>query len=319
MKLKVSGVDLGQIPPTFSAGILITGGASADILDSDVYGNDTPGSPTTTTATGIQFQTTGNGLLAGNRIYGGTAATTSATSGVKVVQGGMFEMDNCMVHGGEGQQGNAVTTSASTTVLHFDTIYENGVSAQGVGGVGGYAIKADSGSVTLQNLLILNASPNAIALSENNCPNEVGGTSGPGTFDAMDHIVFGDFAWSDYCQLDSFNCGGANQTLKYDALTTVDGNSSHLLFLSSSKCPGSCATSLFGASWGNDDGLTALFSTTQADAGVAQKGWTFATPPPCSIATGGTLVTGVTTDINGTSRSSLPSIGATEVVGPCTP
>jgi hypothetical protein len=326
MHLMVSGVDVGSLVlPGFSAGIRITGSASADILDCEVFGNDSPGATAVTSADAIQFKTSGNALLVGDRLYGGAGSTTSGTDGVAVLQGGQFEMDNCMIHGGEGTQGNAVATSAATATLNFDTIYENGlIPPMGSGGLWGYAIAAHDGAVSLHNLLILNASPGMAALFEESCPGALGGGGsppGPGTFNTIDHVVFGDFVWSDYCRGNPFNCGFDSQPLVTMGNTYLGtgGNQSAITFLPASRCSGSCSTALFGSAWGSDDGLAALFSNTQGDAGVAQKGWTFATPPPCLIATGGTPVTGVRTDINGTTRSSLPSIGATEVVGPCTP
>jgi hypothetical protein len=277
----VAGVDFSNVPTHSSYGIAIEGSATAEITDCDVYGNNTASEDVSAVAIGVTSGWTGRSpslVLTGDRIYGGSNATT--TDGVWA--NGPLELDNSMVHGGEGTNSTAVCASEGT--LNFDTIYENGPQA------GDSAIIV-FGRLAVHDLLVLGGKSGS-AVYDSDC----------GSVAALDHVVSGGLSTGSWCGTAS---GGA------DVLATTQ--------LAASRCGGSCVQALFGSAWGNDDGLTALFSTTRTDAGVTQKGWAFVSPPPCLIATAGAPVVGMTTDINGIPRSSLPSVGATQVEGPCTP
>jgi hypothetical protein len=276
----VSGAAFGGVPTHSSNGIDIEGSATAEITDCDVYGNNVGSGDASAIAMGVTSGWGGGSpslLLLRARIYGGSNVVT--TNGVWA--NGPLEMDNSMVHAGEGSNSTGVLASAGT--LNFDTVYENGTE------IGNSAV-AGVGALALHDVLILGGEA-GVAVYDTECSNVA----------ALDHVVSGGLSMGSWCGIPT------GQAM----LSTTQ--------LPSSRCAGSCVKALFGSAWGDDDGMNALFSTTQTDAGLPQKGWTFAAPPPCIIATAGAPVMGMTTDINGNARSSLPSVGATEVVGPCTP
>ena len=314
--LKVMGVDDGRTVAATCVGVLVAGSASVDLVDSDVYADDAPGvTPAPTLEVGVEYRTTGVAFLSGDRIYGGST-TTSPTIGVAVVAS-VFEMDNSMVHGGEGAELNpgatgGVSADAATT-LNFDTIYAGAKASTAV--IGGYGANA----VTMKDVLLLGGS-SAYALLANACKGNSGGTNPPPSFALVSNTVLGGFEWADYC-VDAAPCGPALSDLTSNDLGNLGTSTPNDTLLTAAQCGTVCSMTLFGSTWSTDDGLTALFSSTVTDAGTSKKGWTFAEAPPCVIATGGAAVTGVTADINGTARSSsTPSVGATEVSGgACTP
>jgi hypothetical protein len=280
----VSGADLTLMVSAKSDGIVLQGGASADILQSDVYANGTP-SPMCQISHGVYDLATGDVTLVGDRIFGGYCV---GSYGVYLGSSGKLEADNCMIHGGEGAA-TGVYQVEGTLTLTFDTIYESGKYNSG--------IWAQSGSTTIRNVLLLGGLHNF-------------GISACSVAD-VDHSVLTNFLYAATCPMvgdytDLSKLGGTQS-----ANTIVDPGPD-----ASSACD-DCPEVLVSG-WGMDDGVSALFAITQNDAGSPSKGWSLVAPPPCAIATGGTPVTGLPADINGTPRSaSTPSVGATEVVGSC--
>jgi hypothetical protein len=232
--------------------------------------------------------------LSGDRIYGGSNAYE--TFGVWA---GTVEMDNSIVHAGEGNYGAGVVATQAMT-LTFDTIYTPHGASSGAGAFTMFGARTfGTGQVT--NVLFLGGGPEA-AIAGSACAD-----TPPASFTTIAHSVFGGFQADGFCSGPEFGGLGIvadTQTANSDLVAAMCGAGT------------GCARTLF-ASWGNDDGLSALFAGTEADAGAPQ-GWTFAPNPPCLLAKGGAAGTGITTDINGNPRSAVPSVGATEVTGGCT-
>jgi hypothetical protein len=307
--LTVMGVDKGQSVAANEAAIVVTGSASADIVGSDVYGNDATGATGAPTATiyGVKFDAPGALYLGGDRIFGGYGSS-AITYAVWAAQGLAFEMDNCMIHAGEAFRSYGAAPSAQINTLAFDTFYAASANGCGV---------SASAHVTVQSGLFV-GDGKSTALCANVCTEtSTPTTPPPPSFDVVSNTVVGGFAWTDFCGDGTFDQTlsdpNSNTFSNLGAATTTADT-----VLTTTQCGSLCPSTLFGSGWTSDDGVGALFSTTQADAGTPHKGWAFAPTPPCAIATGGSAVTGVTTDIDGRPRSAqTPSVGATEVVGSC--
>jgi hypothetical protein len=278
----VYGADLGATVRTQSDAIIVEMGASVDLVGSDVHGNDTAATDCQI-AHGISDTSSGTVLLTGDRIFGGFC---QATYGISLTGSGKLEADNCMVHGGDGIAIGVQQTSG-TLLLSFDTIYEPGSYHIGLSLTGG--------TTTVRSVLLLGGLNNF-------------GISACSITD-IDHTVLANFGYAAQCPM----------TWTKPDLSMLGGSqSANTMLLNTTGTCNDCPSALFGASWGVDDGVTALFASSGGDGGTSQRGWTFSGSPPCSIATGGAPLANVTTDINGATRStSTPSVGATEVVGPC--
>jgi hypothetical protein len=294
----IDGADYQQVPPTFTDGVSFEGTSSADILDSSVSGDTAPSADPKAYATAVTLAG-GTVLLSGDRIYGGSNAY-----GTMGVRAGTVEMSNSIVHAGEGNYGAGLVANDAMT-LSFDTIYTpHGATPYLIGGTFNMFGAQTYGTGQVTSVLFLGGGPE-VAVVGSSCAD-----SPPASFTTIDHSVFGGFQADGLCM---GTCGN-----EFGGLGLVSGTQTANSDLSAAMCGTSCAKALF-ASWGSDDGMSALLSSgSQSDAGAPQ-GWTFAPNPPCVIAKGGAPGTGVTTDIDGNPRSATPSVGAMQVVGGCAP
>jgi hypothetical protein len=286
------------------------------------------GLDTTQSSIAVVVDTPGGGIsLNGDHLYGGERTLgLQQTIGVLVVAAGSFTMEDTLVHGGTVQNATGAFTvgvdlsAVAAPVVAFDTVYT------GTGPGTAVALNAGvTGTVLRDDLLLGGDNAASYGVAAVQCSGLIG---------SLDHTALGNLAALYTCS----NSGGtatnaSNLTELALALgsaesknvdiqaTCITGDASCATFMG---CPGvsSCLPGIFGMTWSSDDGVSALFGSTSADAGASVQGWTLVPGAACSIATGGTTYGGVTTDVYGNKRNAAtPTMGAVEY-GPtpkCTP
>jgi hypothetical protein len=340
--LVVKGADDGFAVSTSSAGIVMSGSASVDVVASDVYGNDKPSG--TCSSWGVLATTSGAVRLSGCRVYGGSCEPSTYTDDTVLTYGiyasgtGSLEADNCMIHAGEGSPeivdkeeyvlsltSSAAVYNAEKLTLNFDTLYVRGPKNDTNPATGPLiderlnGIWFAGGSATVENTLLVGG--NSVSNLATATTSALWTVSCMGVT-RIEHSVLANFDQAIWCDNSMPLTGGFDAlTGTYSADLSPLGSAATADFVADSpnQTCDLCPTSVF-ANWSaSDDGLSALFSSTQTGGGTARKGWALAPSTPCTIAQGGVSTSTLPlTDINGVTRSaSTPTVGASEFSGTC--
>lgn len=326
--LLVSGSDTAGLPGK-SVGIYVAGaGVGATIGGCEIQGGTGTGSGTS--SAGIDLETTGNVALLANRIFGGTRkGGTSQTFGVHVGGVGTLSIFDSEIHAGEiasNSNSSAMgvfVQAASAPALVDDTIYT---------GAAGNSPAIDLGSgvtnavVSGDILLGGGGSSSDVAMLVDKCS---------GTFASIDHSAAVNFPVLYECMQPASGIAtdpGALATELGSSVvspTNVEIESvcagSMGWCIADSACPSTpptaCAQSIFGATFTSaDDGVSGLFDgPPAADGGTTPGAWTLAPGVSCALAHNGVVNSNIPTDIFGTTRGSMPSMGAVQYTqnAPC--
>ena len=317
--LLVSGADSAGLVGK-SVGIYVSGtGVAASLGGCEIQGGTGTGNGTA--SVGVEIDTTGPVVIQGSRIFGGTRkGGGSQTFGVHAGNVGAFSIVDSEVHAGEltgatvGSYavGVSIATAAGPVVLD-DTIYTGsagGSAAVQLGaGVSGAVV---SGDIVLGG----GSSSSDIALSVGKCS---------GTFASIDHSAAVNFPVLYECTTPSSMIAPDPGSLQTELGTTVVSSTNFEIedvcagstawCVAEPSCPSTpataCAQSLFGPTFtSSDDGVSGMFDNL-ADGGLGGA-WSLVAGAPCALTRSGVVSNSVPTDIFGTTRGNMPSMGAVQ-------
>ncbi|WP_394847555.1 right-handed parallel beta-helix repeat-containing protein [Pendulispora brunnea] len=298
---------------TGSIGVLVNDAAAIELTDNVIDG----GTSTCTGACpvrGVSVSGTRGVRLAGNRIYGGDATPTSATTwGVLLADSGDAVIENNMVHAG-GRAGTTNTvygvevSQSSGVAIRGNTLFGSPVPAAGQSQA--LAVTRQSSNVSIENNLLLGSrSAQGIGLLLFACP---AGSS----VASFRHNVFANFG-------DNLAYGVTTTNVACDTRTTFSGISALEQFVTTTA--GNSSTRIGGDALVTATPRAIFASWTDPQSGYPElmtPGWKLATSTPCAIARGGDdLSATLSTDAFGSTRSVPFSVGAEELTddSACTP
>ena len=317
--LIVSGTDQAGTSGQ-SIGVRIAG-ASVTAVVAGCFIEGGLGLDTSATSVGLVIDAPSGGItLSGDRVYGGQRTFgTQQTVGVFVLAAGSLTIENTLVHAGTVQNASGAYTvgidldAVASPVLAFDTVYTGAAAGTAIAfnpGVTGALIRDDL-------ILGSDATIGSIGVATTMCG---------GMIASLDHTAFGNLQLLYQCA----NGGdpptqAANLTELGLTLGAAESNdvavqgvcvSADATCATFVGCPGTsaaCLPGIFGSTWSSDDGISSLFGQSGPDAGAPVQGWTLVPGAACTIASGGTMYGGVTTDAYGAKRAPMtPTMGAVE-------
>jgi hypothetical protein len=319
--LLVSGADSAGLAGR-SVGIFVSGtGVGASIQGCDIQGGN--GTADNTASVGVELQTSGTVALLADRIVGGTRkGGSSQTVGIHSVTGGPLSVFDSEVHAGEVVSGNGSSAAAifleagSAPAIVDDTLYSGAAS-------GGYAVLLGQGVVgaVVSGDILLGggAASSDVALSAVKCS---------GSFASVDHTAFVNFPLVYECTTPTTVFATDPGTMATDLGSSVVTPTNVELVgactgsmtwcVSEPACPSTpttaCAQSIFGSTFtSSDDGVSGMFDgPPAADGGTTAGAWSLAPGAPCALAQRGVVNSSISTDIFGTSRGNMPSMGAVQ-------
>jgi hypothetical protein len=297
-----------------SAMVIAEGGITIDVLNNTIDGG------TGSTATGAEDRafisfTTGKLRMIGNRVYGGSDSSLA----VDILSSDALIANNMIYAGNDSNSSSVITVygltvaGANDSVL-FNTIFSgyaqsnaNTVWAMGTGTIFQNNIIVGSGAVATGFFLEeCQATSGAFALVQNN---------------AFLNLGYGPLSYS-YGVTGGGNCTPNNHLMTIDALeaevkTNAGSKASGNVLLAAS-----CGDAGTGCIVTTDDTAATLFSAwSAADNGYSTlfgAGWMLKAGDPCPVTKSSLdLMATVSTDLYGTARPSMSSMGAAQFGGSC--